>query len=167
MGMGPLCGLFPRPFKLVVNKESFVSDCFEVRNGCIVWGVSFRRTLWPLERVQYAELLSILANTFFFCRDSKDSRIWKPSTSGEFSTKAFYLALERTHSHRATSSLVWLGLAPSRVEAFCWLAVAEKVHMVDNLKRRELTSKNISNTCMIYCRNVVRHISKYLAVAVV
>ena len=107
----------------------------------------FRRTLWPLDGVQYKELLSILANTFFY-RDSKDSRIWKPSTYWEFSTKAFYLSLERTHSHRATSSLVWLGLAPPRVDAFCWLAVVGKGSTVDNL-RRGLTSNNNSNTCVM------------------
>ena len=73
----------------------------------------------------------------------------KPSTSGEFSTKAFYLALEGTHLHRATSSLVWLGFAPPRVEAFCWLTVVGKVSTVDNLRRRGLTSNNISNTCVM------------------
>ena len=65
VGIGSLYGLFPRLFRLAVNKESSVSDCFEVRNECLVWGVSFRRTLRPLEGVQYEELLSILANTFF------------------------------------------------------------------------------------------------------
>ena len=42
VGIGPFCGLFPMLFRLTVNKESSVSDCFEVGNECIVWGVSFR-----------------------------------------------------------------------------------------------------------------------------
>ena len=63
MGIGSLGGLFPRPFRLAVNEESSVSDCSYVRNECIVWG-----TLGLLEGVQYEELLSILANTFFFAK---------------------------------------------------------------------------------------------------
>ena len=63
-GIGSLCGLFPRLFRLAVNKESSVSDCFGVRNECIVLGVPFR--VRPLEGVQYEELSGILANTFSF-----------------------------------------------------------------------------------------------------
>ena len=47
--VGPSCGLFPRLFRLVANKESFVRDCFEVRSGCNVWGVLFKRDLQSLE----------------------------------------------------------------------------------------------------------------------
>ena len=105
------------------NKESTVSDCYEVRDGCTLWGVTFRKSLRLSEEVQYGELLSLLSNVFL-CRISKDSRIWKPSISGEFLAKDFYSALEGNHLPRASSSLVWMGLVPPRVKAFCWLAIA-------------------------------------------
>ena len=60
----------------------------------------------------------------FFCRDTKDSRIRKPSISGKFSNNAFYLTLEGNHTHLTPSTHVWLGLVPPRVEVFCWLVVA-------------------------------------------
>ena len=82
-------------------------------------------------------------------RDYKDSQIGKPSTFGEFSAKAFYSALEGTLPHRDPSSLVWLGLALPRVEAFCWLVVTGKISIVDKLRRRGLASNNISSTCVI------------------
>ena len=84
--------MFPRLFRIVVSKESFVSDCFEGRNGCTMWGVFFGWALRPLEGGSYEELLSILTNVFIY-RDSKDSRIWKPSISREFSTKNILLGL--------------------------------------------------------------------------
>lgn len=37
VGMGPLCGLSRQPFKLAVNNDSFVRDCFEVTGGSWVW----------------------------------------------------------------------------------------------------------------------------------
>ena len=57
VGMGPLSELFPRIFRLVVNKESCVSDYFEVRSGCMVWEVPFRRTLWQMEEFMYQKML--------------------------------------------------------------------------------------------------------------
>ena len=101
-------------------------------------GVTFRRSLRFSEDVQYRELLSLLSNVFL-CRNSTDFRFWKPSISGEFSVKAF---------HRAPS-LVWTGLVPPRVEAFCWLAVAAKISSVDNLKIRGLTASTITDTCVM------------------
>lgn len=87
----------------------------------------------------------------FSCEGTlKDSRIWKPSISGEFSAKAFYLALEVNQLPKASSSLVWLDLAPPQVETFCWLAVVAKISTADNL-RRGLNMTNISNICMM-CR---------------
>ena len=133
--VGPSCGLFPRLFRLAANKESYVSDCFEVRSGCNVWGVLFKRDLRSLEGELYEELLSFLANMFFY-RDTKDSRILKPSISREFSTKAFYLTLEGNHTHLSPATHVWLGLVLPRVEVFCWLVVASKVATVDNLRKR-------------------------------
>lgn len=74
VGVGPLCSLVPRLFRLTVKKESSVSECFEVGSGCMVWGVSFRKNLRPLEGDRYEELFNIIGNAFFW-RDSKDSRI--------------------------------------------------------------------------------------------
>ena len=62
VGVGPLCELFLRVFRLVSNKESVVSDCYEVMDGCIMWGVTFRRSLRLSKDVQYEELLSLLFN---------------------------------------------------------------------------------------------------------
>lgn len=92
--------------------------------------------------------MSLLSNVFL-CRDYKDSRIWKPSLSREFSTRAFHLALEGNHTSRSFSSLVWMGLVPLRVEVFCWLVIATKVSMTDNLRRRVLTTSSISNICVM------------------
>ena len=50
VGVGPLCGLFPRVFRVVSNKESTVNEYYEVRDGCPLWSVSFRRSLHPFGR---------------------------------------------------------------------------------------------------------------------
>ncbi|XXG89386.1 hypothetical protein AAC387_Pa12g1396 [Persea americana] len=80
---------------------------------------------------------------------SKDFRIWKPSISREFSVKAFYSALEGNHLLKAPYSLVWRGLVPPQLEAFCWLAVTAKISTTDNLWKRGLTSSTIIDTCVM------------------
>ena len=92
----------------MLNKESAVSDCYEVREGGTVWIVSFRRGLHLSEEVQYEELLSLLSNVFL-CRDYKDSRIWKHSLFGEFLARAFHLALEGNHTSMSSSPLLLMG----------------------------------------------------------
>lgn len=54
---------------MVSDKESTVSECYVVRDGSIVWGVSFRTSLCVLEEARYGDLLGILSN-IFLCRDS-------------------------------------------------------------------------------------------------
>ena len=49
----------------------------------------------------------------------------------------------------ANSSLVWLGPAPPRVEPSCWPTVSGKVSSADNLRRRRLVSKAISDMCLM------------------
>ena len=44
-----------------------------------------------------------------------------------------------------------MGLAPPRMEAFCWLAIAGKISTTDNLRRRGLLSESISDICCL-CR---------------
>ena len=78
VGKGPLCGIFPRLFRLTVNKESSISEYVEVRGGSTFWNVHPRRSLRPSEGILYGELLNLLSNVFL-CSNSKDSRIWKLS----------------------------------------------------------------------------------------
>ena len=68
-----MCELFPRFFRLSVNKESSVGDDYlEISRSSTVSVVPFRRNLRLLEEGMYKELLSILTN-LFLCRGSNDS----------------------------------------------------------------------------------------------
>lgn len=81
-------------------------------------------------------------------RDEPDVRIWKPCLSGLFSSRSFFKVIEEVQIVRLCGLLVWLGLAPSKVEVFLWLFVSEVVPMVDNF-RRGMLSKAISDMCVL------------------
>lgn len=57
--------------------------------------------------------------------------------------RKWYIAYNAWTRDDEYSMLVWLGLTPSRVEAFCWVAVLGKVLTTDNLRRRGLSSYTI------------------------
>lgn len=50
---------------------------------------------------------------------------------------------------RPSSSLVWLGLAPPRVETFYWLAVSSRVSTADIIRRRGMVPESISVMCLL------------------
>lgn len=79
IGLGPFCVLYPRVFRVVTNKDSFVRDCYVWRGHEVVWTLAFRRDLHQSKDAQYKELSSFLTNVFLWREE--DSRIWKPSIS--------------------------------------------------------------------------------------
>lgn len=101
--------------------------------------------LWPLgkvcvnQRSRTMYLFSILFLTYIFiCRGEVDHRIWKSSPSGVFSTNFFMRSFEMMREVKYSTSLVWVGLAPSRVEALCHLAISRKVSKERHFDRRHL-----------------------------
>lgn len=97
-----------------------------------------RRPLRQLELGEFQSLLSLASNAFL-CRDEADSRIRKPNSSGDFSSKYFYRELDPCDMTPSPCALAWKGLAPPRVEV-----VAGKISTADNLRRRGLMSESIS-----------------------
>ena len=68
----------------------------------------------------------------------------KLDSAGQFSSRSFYRDIDPFSVVRSPSASAWMGLAPPRVEAFCWLAMAGKISMTDSL-RRGLVSEAISD----------------------
>lgn len=86
----------------------------------------------------------------FLCRNEADSCIWMPCPSRVFSPRSLYRSLEEMSLETIPNSLLWHGLAPPRVEVFCWLVAFNKVSIVDNLKRRGFSLETSSNLCSLY-----------------
>lgn len=111
------------------------------------WNLGFRIVLRNSESVEFGSLMSPLSNVSF-CRDTVDDRIWKSDSSGSFSSKSFYRRLDPFTELQSFCSSIWMGLAPRRVEAFCWLAVMCKNSTVDIL-RRGISLVEVSDMCCL------------------
>lgn len=98
---------------------------------------------------EYEILLSLFANVFF-CR-VRIIVCGRPILSVLFPFKSF-LKVRGLPRVRPSSSLVWLGLATHRMEAFCWLVISSKVSMADNLRRRGFVLEEPSECCALFKR---------------
>lgn len=141
LSMGPLFLSFPQPFRVVVNREALVGECYVGEGGFVSLTVTFRRVLRQFEVPEYKPLLSLLAN-IFICRGVADGHFSSSLSPGNW----------RRSWMLGPLALVWVGLAPPRIEAFCWLLVYDKALTADNLKRRGLTLEAISKLCALQQR---------------
>ncbi|XWS40005.1 hypothetical protein CRYUN_Cryun18bG0103100 [Craigia yunnanensis] len=120
---------FPRIFALFVNKEGKVQEFGEWSNNKWYWRLLLRRRLFGWELHQWHVLCSFLKG--FVIYDSlKDEFIWKGSTSAVYSVNHFCKAVLKTESSVSELwSLIWSGLAPPKVEVFCWQVMRGRIAM--------------------------------------
>lgn len=137
-----------RLFKVAVDKGVWVNECYVREGGFVSCVVNFRRALCHLEVVEYEAILTLLANVFI-CRVFKDCHIWKATPSGSFFSKSFLKELEDIPRVRPPSSLVWLGLEPPIVKAFCWLVAFDNVSTMGNLRRRGFVLEESAEVCVL------------------
>lgn len=73
LSVGPLSFLFPRLFRVAINRRAWVNKCFKEPKGFVAWVVPFRRSLRQFERVEFEALLCLFSN-ILICRDLEDCR---------------------------------------------------------------------------------------------
>ena len=106
-----------------------------------------RRRLFGWELQQWHDLCSILKG-FVVCDSLKDTLIWKGSTSGRYSTKQFcksMLNFVSTDSNSESWKRIWTGLAPLKVEVFCWQLLKGRIAVKEQLASRGLIDWNMAS----------------------
>lgn len=106
MGVGLLHILIPRVFWIAPNKESSFKNRYVWYGDGVSWEVSVKRAFRQSGSGEFQSLLGLISNAFL-CRDVDDSRIWKPNTTGDLSSKSFH----RSWTRQTWSFLLalWLG----------------------------------------------------------
>lgn len=129
---------FPRMFRLALNKNGLVSEFVQWKDGMWQWNVELRRQLFDWESESYDRLMSVLAVVkLSTCR--KDVMIWKPNPNGRFSVASFCMELDALKTFSDfKGSFVWQGIAPPRIEVFCWVALRGRNPTKQMLKRRNI-----------------------------
>ncbi|XVF84598.1 hypothetical protein PTKIN_Ptkin17bG0050200 [Pterospermum kingtungense] len=127
-----------------------------------VWNICLRRNLFGWESNQWDQFLRVL-NEYEVCRNFSDSIIWKRSTSGLYSARQYCKDVKNNglHGEEVWKSL-WVGMAPSKVEFFCWQVFKGRLAVKECLFSRSLL--NINDLNCAFCmkeRESVNHLFLY------
>ncbi|GLU02749.1 hypothetical protein SLE2022_199870 [Rubroshorea leprosula] len=133
-----LANLFPRLYLLSTEKMKMCSEMGRRINGSWEWNLSWRRSLFEWEKEEASELFNKIQNVQIKqgCRDTWE---WAHSTNGKYSTNSAYAVLakdERDASKSTTFSRIWNSSLPSKVSAFNWQLLQDRIPTKMNLLTR-------------------------------
>jgi hypothetical protein len=156
LGPSPLCVCFPRLFSISTQKDAMINEVWVVREEVGRWELDWRRRLFVWEE----ELLGGLRETLPILELTLDEDVWfwGPGEGGDFSVHSVYLLLGGARiggSGFSDDELrvfrnIWRSPAPSKVIAFSWKLLRNRIPTKINLALRGIQVVGGSNEC-IHC----------------
>jgi hypothetical protein len=142
IGDAPLALAFPRLYSLSNHKENMVSDFVSWNGDNRNWCFSWRRNLFQWEEDSVVVLKGLLEPVMFTLED--DCWNWLPDEDGEFSVKSSYKILLKDlgEGDEVEGELgrvlehIWDSPAPSKVVAFSWQLLYDRIATRNNLEAR-------------------------------
>ncbi|GKU86399.1 hypothetical protein SLEP1_g931 [Rubroshorea leprosula] len=133
-----LANRFPRLYLLSTEKTKMCSEMGCRTNGVWEWKINWRRNLFDWEKEEAMELHNMIQSvqTTQGCMDSWE---WTHSKDGQYSTKSAYAMLtkdEKEASETTTFTRIWSSILPSKVSAFNWQLLLDRIPTKMNLLSR-------------------------------
>ncbi|KAK2415745.1 hypothetical protein QL285_038202 [Trifolium repens] len=133
---------FPRLFSLSNQKDSMVSDFIDFEDGRRVWSFMWRRNLFQWEEDLVVILRGLLDPWVFSLEEDEWS--WLPEVDDGFSVRSAYkLLLDDLGAEvvvdealRGVLAQIWSSVAPSKVIAFSWQLLHDRIPTRNNLELR-------------------------------
>jgi hypothetical protein len=148
LGSAPLQTVFPRLYSIVIQKDSSVADMRIPLQGEYTWNFEWRRRLFVWEEDLVVQLKEALA--LVVLSDDRDRWVWVPNSSGAFTVKSTYWYIINLfvpqnligmYESQAFVSL-WNCRAPSKIQAFGWQLLLDRIPTRQNLLRRSINLVN-------------------------
>jgi hypothetical protein len=160
LGSPPLCDRFPRLFSISLQQNASVEEMRGSVDGVDRWVWLWRRNLFTWEQELLLELqqaVPLVARS-----EEIDSWFWRPEGSGLFTAKSAYLLLARIFGSEAVFGRqelkvlnnIWRSPAPSKVIAFSWKLLRNRIPTKDNLAVRGVLGDGGGLDC-VFCAGSV------------
>ncbi|KAK2448690.1 hypothetical protein QL285_007941 [Trifolium repens] len=154
LGDETLAVAFPRLFSLSNAKDSVILDFSVLEGEARVWSFSWRQNLFRWEEDLVRELVERLELVRLSSED--DCWFWRPGGDVVFSVKSSYILLseESGSDNVLKDSLVlvlnhiWDNPTPSKVIAFSWQLLYDRIPTRNNLEARGVLSLDIPWECL-------------------
>ncbi|GKV31169.1 hypothetical protein SLEP1_g39893 [Rubroshorea leprosula] len=150
-GEGCLANKFPRLYLLSTGKNNTCSEMRSRNNGAWEWNLQWMRSLFEWEAKEAMELQSLI-------RDVKTSQgipnswEWIHDKDGQYTSKSAYTLLTKEESgvnESTTFTRVWNSTLPSKVSAFNWQLLQDRIPTKKNLLRRGIIKDTGESKCGI------------------
>ncbi|GAU38652.1 hypothetical protein TSUD_276920 [Trifolium subterraneum] len=150
IGEAPLAVVFPRLFSLSNQQGATVKDLCEQRGGTRTWNFSWRRNLFQWEEGIVTRLQE-LVDLVILSRE-EDRWWWRPDPDGEFSVNSSYKFLIGEFRLDVDAARIfgqlWESPAPSKVIAFSWQLLYDRIPTRRNLEVRGILGRDTPWECL-------------------
>jgi hypothetical protein len=144
IGITPLKHRFPRIFSISNQQVATVSSMGSWVDGVWRWELIWRRNFFDWEIPLYQEFMAFIVN--FVPQMGEDTWLWSDDKNAGFTVKScYYLLLKKLrepqvldHLTEIVFSRLWKGGVPSKVCAFSWQLLLNRIQTKDNLCRRRI-----------------------------
>ena len=124
---------FPRLFLIARLPLATVAAMAQANSSGCQWSIPWIRPLRIRDQEEWDLLYQLLLQVRIH-EDKADSMVWKPSRSGSYSVKSFYMELSKGSGLHSSSCLqqitpkLWKNHVPYKIEVFFWLALHGKIN---------------------------------------
>ncbi|GKV29753.1 hypothetical protein SLEP1_g38652 [Rubroshorea leprosula] len=150
-GEGDLANLFPRLYNLSTGKEKKCCQMGNEEDGTWRWNLEWRRALFDWEREEATELQRKIDSMRIY-KDIPDTWKWEHSKEGIYSTQTAYKLLTNELSGLDAAPIhkrVWNPIIPSKISAFNWQLLQDRIPTKSNLQRRGITTELEDGICAL------------------
>jgi hypothetical protein len=164
IGENSLRSRYPRLFSISDQKEAKVGEMGLMSELGTEWNFMWRRHLFMWEEEVLVNLKEDLGSVSL--SNQEDVWVWKLDDSGAFMVNSAYLKLVglvldvvlwREEEKRVFDKL-WKCPAPSKVTAFAWKAMLNRIPTMANLALRNVLGPEVRQTCAL-CDSVVESVT--------
>jgi hypothetical protein len=155
LGESTLEQSFPRLFSLSVDKEAKVRELAVIGDDNIEWNLSWRRGLFAWEEILVHDLRALLSHVNLSV--GTDFWRWKADSDGLFSVRSAYSLLlsevlgaaDLGGRANPVFERIWKSPAPSKLIAFSWQLLHNRIPTKDNLVSRGILRGDASGSCVM------------------
>jgi hypothetical protein len=141
-------------FSIAIQKDVCVGEMLKVEDERGWWNFIWRRNLFQWEEDTVLLLEDLLVNVLL--TNEVDNWVWKLNPEEGFSVKFAYDSLVEVGEIQSLSdfelkifSNIWESPAPSKVIAFSWQLLYDRLPTNDNLLKRGFFQDGVADTCVL------------------
>jgi len=155
---------YSRLFSISTHQEATVEAMWMGNTNGGRWSFTWRRCLFVWEETLLTNLLGDLDG--FLRNNVEDKWRWKLGDEGGYTVKSMYVKLDRrelaegtnTEEEKRVFRLIWKVGVPSKVTAFVWKALLDRIPTRMNLEIRHCLPPDIGSNC-VSCVSEPEHTS--------